>query len=72
MNTSCTMVRRYAHARVRKGTSAAQSTGMRHVPPYKFEFEAFVRRRWVGRTVWEIMFADFPYYPEECVSPLRP
>jgi hypothetical protein len=38
------------------------------VPPYKFEFEAFVRRRWVGRTVWEIMFADFPYYPEECVA----
>ena len=38
------------------------------MPPYKFEFEAFVRRRWVGRTVWEIMFADFPYYPEECVA----
>ena len=39
--------------------------GLRHVPPYRFEFEAFVRKRWIGRTVWEIMFADFPYYPEQ-------
>eukprot|EP00276_Gloeochaete_wittrockiana_P011317 CAMPEP_0184646674 /NCGR_PEP_ID=MMETSP0308-20130426/3415_1 /TAXON_ID=38269 /ORGANISM="Gloeochaete witrockiana, Strain SAG 46.84" /LENGTH=549 /DNA_ID=CAMNT_0027076915 /DNA_START=569 /DNA_END=2218 /DNA_ORIENTATION=+ len=37
--------------------------GLRYVLPYKFNFIVNVKRRWVGRNLVDVFFAEFPYYP---------
>eukprot|EP01012_Entosiphon_sulcatum_P015248 TRINITY_DN20246_c0_g1_i1.p1 TRINITY_DN20246_c0_g1~~TRINITY_DN20246_c0_g1_i1.p1 ORF type:complete len:467 (+),score=62.34 TRINITY_DN20246_c0_g1_i1:27-1427(+) len=37
----------------------------RWVRPYFFAFEVFVKGRWIGRTVIDVLSHEFPYYSEE-------
>lgn len=39
--------------------------GLRHVEPYEYVFETYVKRRWVGRPVLEVFVGEFKLYDRE-------
>merc|ERR1712195_43544 len=38
--------------------------GLRHLEPYEYVFETFVKRRWVGRELLEVFVKEFKLYDE--------
>ena len=41
------------------------SAGLRYVTPYTCEFKTFAKKRWLGRTLWDVFRVEFAAYPAE-------
>ncbi len=39
--------------------------GLRHVTPYVNEFKTFAKKRWFGKTIWELFSTEFAAFPQD-------